>query len=214
MTLLLVKGQPFPAVLGEPFGGGFFAGYISHTADGNPTHCLIVAPRATGASGGSYPITTSLKWKTSQTTTAGTTSLFDGAANSASMNDASHPAAQFCEALNIGGFTDWYLPALYELDIAYENLKPNTTSNNSSYGINPYSVPKRTLNRTAGAPARTFVAAFQSGGAEAFAANYHWASTENNATSALYVFFTDGLQGASIKDDPNAQVRAFRRIAI
>jgi hypothetical protein len=30
-----------------------------------------------------------------------------------------HPAAEFCVNLSIGGHTDWYLPARYELDIAY-----------------------------------------------------------------------------------------------
>jgi hypothetical protein len=49
--LRLSRTQLIPAVIGEPWGGGYFAGYISHTADGNPTHALIVAPRsATGAS--------------------------------------------------------------------------------------------------------------------------------------------------------------------
>jgi hypothetical protein len=44
MSWQVTGKQKFPAVIGEPFGGGFFAGYISHTADGNPTHALIVAP--------------------------------------------------------------------------------------------------------------------------------------------------------------------------
>jgi hypothetical protein len=109
----------------------FFAGYISHTANSVATHALIVAPAATGASGTGYTITTNLQWKTTNTTTAGTTSSFDGAANSANMNNASHPAAQFCEGLSIGGYTDWYLPARYELEIAYYNLKPTTGSNNT-----------------------------------------------------------------------------------
>ena len=30
------------------------------------------------------------------------------------MNDANHPAAQFCEGLTIGGFSDWYMPAKNE----------------------------------------------------------------------------------------------------
>jgi hypothetical protein len=102
--------------------------------------------------------------------TSGTSSEYDGAANTANMADASHPAAQYCEGLSIGGYSDWYLPARYELDIAYENLKPTTTSNSTSWGINDYSVPKRTVNRTAGAPAQTSIAAFQTGGAEAFVA--------------------------------------------
>ena len=136
MSWVITGSQPFPAVIGEAFGGGYFAGYISHTADGNPTHALIVAPRATGATGTGYTLTTNLQWKTADTTTAGTTSDFDGAANTAAMVTAGitdHPAANFCVGLSIGGFTDWYLPARYELNIAYFNLKPNTGANNTEH---------------------------------------------------------------------------------
>jgi hypothetical protein len=192
-----------PAI-GAAYEGGFFAGYISHTDDGVATHALIVAPAATGATGTGYTLTTNKQWKTTNTTTAGTTSPFDGAANSANMNNASHPAAQFCEGLSIGGYSDWYLPARYELDIAYENLKPTTTSNNTSWGINPYSVPERTVNRTAGAPAQTSVAAFQSGGAEAFVADYHWSSTEDSSTGAWELGFNDGAQSSGDKNDTSA----------
>jgi hypothetical protein len=38
MSWLITPQQRIPTVIGEPFGGGYFAGYISHTADGNPTH--------------------------------------------------------------------------------------------------------------------------------------------------------------------------------
>jgi hypothetical protein len=72
----------------------------AHTADGNPTHALIVAPRATGATGTGYTLTTNLAWKTANTTTAGTTSSFDGAANTAAMvtaGIANHPAAQLLQ---------------------------------------------------------------------------------------------------------------------
>jgi hypothetical protein len=212
------QGIVLPAI-GAAFEGGFFAGTISHTADGVATHALIVAPAATGASGGYYTITTDLQWKTANTTTAGTTSSFDGAANSANMNDASHPAAQFCEGLSIGGYTDWYLPARYELDIAYENLKPTTTSNNTSSGINPYSVPERTVNRTAGAPAQTSVAAFQSGGAEAFVAitsfwGFHWSSTEFAGNKAWELDFTNGFQGGSFRKTSTKRTRAFRKLAL
>jgi hypothetical protein len=199
--------------IGDAFEGGFFAGLISHTDDGVATHALIVAPAATGASGTGYTITTNLQWKTTTTTTAGTTSPFDGAANSANMNNADHPAAQFCEGLSIGGYSDWYLPARYELDIAYENLKPTTDSNNTSWGINPYSVPERTVNRTAGAPAQTSVAAFQSGGAEAFVAADHWSSTENSSTAAWGLNFLNGGQTNFSKTN-NRRVRAFRKLAL
>ena len=33
MSWLISAKQYIPAVIGEPFGGGYFAGYISHTAD-------------------------------------------------------------------------------------------------------------------------------------------------------------------------------------
>lgn len=205
------------AAAGIPIGtsmeGGFFAGYISHTADGVATHVLIVAPAATGATGTGYTLTTNKQWKTTNTATAGTTSPFDGAANSANMNDANHPAAEFCETLSIGGYTDWYLPARYELDIAYENLKPTTTSNNTLWGINIYSVPARASNRTAGAPAQTSVAAFQSGGAEALVAGLHWSSTEDSSTTAWRLDCNDGTQFNRTKSF-SYRVRAFRKLAL
>lgn len=195
--------------IGEAVYGGFFAGFISHTANGLETHGLIVAPSASGYNG-QVP----LQWKTSNTGTAGTTSPFDGAINSANMNNASHPAAQYCEGLTIGGYSDWYLPARYELDIAYQNLKPTASSNSSAWGINPYSVPERTVNRTAGAPAQTSLAAFQDGGAEDFVADYHWSSTEVNSAGAWAVLLSTGLQTPTISKTNYVSVRAFRKFAL
>jgi hypothetical protein len=215
MSWVITGSQPFPAVIGEPFGGGYFAGYISHTADGNPTHALIVAPRATGATGTGYTLTTNLAWKTADTTTADTTSDFDGAANTAAMvtaGIADHPAANFCKNLSIGGFTDWYLPARYELDIAYFNLKPDTQANNTNWGSNIYSVPQRNSNYSAAYPAQTTVTAFNTS-AEAFAANLHWSSLAANATLGWAVFLSTGNQGVNNKT-VTSSVRAFRRIAL
>jgi hypothetical protein len=202
--------------LGVPTDGGFFAGLISHTADGNPTHALIVAPSATGATGTGYTLTTNPQWKTTQTITTGTTSPFDGAANTAAMvtaGIASHPAAQFCVNLSIGGYSDWYLPARLELDIAYYHLKPTTESNNTSWGINDYSVPKRTVNNTAGDPAQTSVTAFKNTGSEPFVAGGHWSSTEASTTLALRLSFSDGTQMGSFKTN-GLRVRAFRKLAL
>ena len=197
--------------IGDAYGGGFFAGLISHTDNGVATHGLIVAPSASGYNGQA-----TIHWKTSNTSTAGTSSDFNCSVNSANMNDASHPAAQYCEGLTIGGYSDWYLPARYELDIAYENLKPDTTSNSTSWGINPYSVPERTVNRTAGAPAQTSIAAFQAGGAEAFVADLHWSSTEYSATDAWGLYFSSGGQTNPNKGTPGYTfyVRAFRKFAL
>ena len=202
--------------IGTSMEGGFFAGYISHTANGVATHALIVAPRATGATGTGYTLTTNKQWKTSLTTTAGTTSAYDGAANTAAIvtaGIASHPAAQFCTGLSIGGYTDWYLPARMELEIAYYNLKPTTTSNSTSYGANAYSVPARGSNYTAGTPAQTTVTAFQTGNSEAFVAGDHYSSTEFSSTIAWRLNFTNGVQADSPKNDKR-RVRAFRKLAL
>ena len=202
----------FPAI-GAAYQGGFFAGYISHTANGVATHALIVAPAATGATGTGYTLTTDKQWKTANTTTAGTTSTFNGAANSANMNNASHPAAEFCEGLSIGGYTDWYLPARYELEIAYYNLKPTTDSNDTGSGINAYSVPARGSNYTVGTPAQTTVTAFKTGNSEAFVASDHWSSTEFSSTGAWRLFFGNGDQAGDAKSSTN-RVRAFRKLAL
>jgi hypothetical protein len=219
MTWQITGKQKFPAVIGEPFGGGFFAGYISHTADGNPTHALIVAPAATGATGTGYTLTTNLAWKVDTTDTVGTGSVFDGVANTAAMvtaGIANHPAAEFCVGLSIGGFTDWYLPAPAEMDIAYFNLKPTTTANvTNSNTFNLYSVPARSIPMSAGYPAQTQNTLFQSGGAEAFVANNHWASQQGSAGRSFICNYSGGAinQTGQTRTNTN-RVRAFRRIAL
>ena len=215
--VVLSKIQQYPAVLGEPWGGGYFAGYISHTANGVPTHALIVAPRETGATGYGYTLTTALAWKTANTATADTNSLFDGAANTAAMvaaGIADHPAAEFCVNLSIEGFTDWYLPSILELDIAYFNLKPDNTANNTSFGVNAYSVPERTLTFAAENPTQTYVTLFKSGGTQAFVADRHWSSYQPGPSGGRRLNFDTGFQFNNSKDNLAQAVRAFRRIAL
>ena len=200
---------------GDSLEGGFFAGYISHTANSVPTHALIVAPAATGATGTGYTLITMKQWKTTQTTTSGTSSEYDGAANSANMNNASHPAAQFCEDLSIGGYTDWYLPAPAELEIAYYNLKPSTVSNTTSWGGNAYSVPTRSGNYTSGNPSQTTVIAFQTCNSEAFIADRHWSSRENGATDGYLLSFQDGdPYSDGFTKTSSRRVRAFRKVSL
>jgi hypothetical protein len=197
------SGPPVP--IGDPFEGGFFAGQISTTGNGVATHNLVVAPLSSGQ--------TLDQWKTSNTSTAGTSSVIDGPTNSSNMNNASHPAAEFCEALTIGAFSDWYLPAQNELEVCYFNLKPGTTSNSTSSGINSNAVPARASNYTAGNPAQTSAAAFQTGGAEPFQTELYWSSTEASATSGANQYFSTGGQVSSSKDAVR-RVRAVRRVAV
>ena len=227
MSWVITGAQPFPAVIGEPFGGGYFAGYISHTADGSATHALIVAPRATGATGTGYTLTTNLKWADETVAVPASSALteanseFDGKVNTDLMmslianntySAGAFPAAQFCADLSIGGFTDWYLPARFELDIAYFNLKPSTATNSTSWGTNDYSVPKRTANNTLTYPQQTYVTTFNTS-TEAFVADTHWSSTEPSSTNAWRLNFTNGIQGNNAKT-LSIRVRAFRKLAL
>jgi len=215
MSWLITGKQYIPAVIGEAFGGGYFAGYISHTADGNPTHALIVAPRATGATGTGYTLTTAYQWKNAITTTSGTASTYDGVANTAAMVTAGisdHPAAEFCKNLTIGGFADWYLPSRYELDIAYFNLKPTTAANNTTVGINDYSVPKRGNLYTTSYPAQSGLTDFVTT-TQRFEASSHWSSTEGSSNGGFITSFSTGVSSNTVKTN-SLQVRAFRRIAL
>jgi hypothetical protein len=189
--------------IGQAYEGGFYAGQIG--VSGVATHNLVIGPLSSAQS--------TLKWKTTNTTTAGTDSVIDGPTNSANMNDASHPAAQFCEGLTIGGFSDWYMPAKNELEVCYFNLKPTTTSNNTASGTNTNAVPSRGSNYTSGTPAQTSAAAFQSGGSEAFAADYYWSSTETFADGAGLQNFNNGYQVNGYKNG-SYRVRAVRRVAV
>lgn len=208
--------------IGQFVGGGYFAGYISHTANGNPTHALIVAPNAQGSSGKSWALNqTAADGINYSTTTIGTTTPpaakdYDGLSNMALMNAigiSNFPAAEFCKNLTIGGFTDWYLPATFELEIAYFNLKPGKGDNLTNIGNNPYSVPRRDSNYSLTTPGQTVVEAFKIGGAEAFAtSNYYNASTEFNASVGAFRYFYNGSQ--AFTKTWVANTRAFRKIAL
>ena len=200
------SATPLPAI-GDSFGGGFFAGQISTAGNSIADYNLVVGPVASAQDN-------SIRWKLVNTTTAGTTSVINGPANSAAMNDVTHPAAQFCEGLTIGGFTDWYMPAKNELEVCYYNLKPATVNNDTSSGINANAVPARASNYTAGTPAQTSATNFQTTGAEDFAVSgYYWSSTEFSATNARSQAFYTGYQSYTYKNNYN-RVRAIRRVAV
>ena len=195
---------PLPA-LGSALGGGFFAGQISTAGNSIADYNLVVGPEASARSYG--------QWKTSNTTTAGTTSVIDGPTNSSNMNDASHPAAQFCEGLTIGGFSDWYMPARNELEVCYYNLKPSTANNTTAFGTNANAVPARASNYTLGIPTQTSATDFRDGNAESFGVFDFWSSTEQSATRAWLADFGGGYQYNQTKIS-GARVRAIRRVAV
>jgi hypothetical protein len=216
-----------PTVIGEAFGGGFYAGKI---VQGGTTYYLIVAPLASGESA------TTLQYKnTNDAAPAATQTLNNGSAATAAMvaagNSTVYPAAHFCNNLTIGGFSDWYLPARDELELCYRNLKPTTDANSTSNrGLSAYTYPEGNdvsadtmgINRnsdptgaayTSGNPAQTSVSAFQTGNTEAFAADFYWSSSELSATDAWRQDFVNGFQSTSNKNGFR-RVRALRRLAV
>jgi len=207
-TIIGVNPPPTaPTTIGQAFGGGFFAGQISTAGNGIADYYLVIAPVASGQDN-------SKQWKTNVTSTTGTSSAIDGPTNSANMNDASHPAAQFCEGLTIGGFSDWYMPAKNELEVCYYNLKPTTDGNLTNSGTNINAVPSRGSNYTTGTPAQTSATDFKSGGAEAFTAASYWCSTQASASSAWRGDFSNGLQSNGYLKPQGLRVRAVRRVAV
>ena len=192
--------------IGQALGGGYYAGQISTVGNSVADYNLIVGPVASAQSA-------SVQFKIVNTTTAGTSSVIDGPANSAAMNDVTHPAAQFCEGLTIGGFTDWYMPAKNELEVCYYNLKPTTTNNSTTSGINTNAVPSRSSYYTSGTPAQTSATDFKDTGTEDFATGGYWASTENSATKAWVQYFNSGYENDLTKTTSKS-VRAIRRVAV
>lgn len=202
-------GPPPPTVIGQAYGGGYYAGQIG--ISGVATHYLIVGPVASAES-------SSKQWKNVATATTGADSVIDGPQNTADMvadgNATVYPAAHFCNDLVIGGYTDWYMPAKNELEVCYYNLKPTTTSNNTSSGTNTNAVPSRGSNYTAGTPAQTSAADFKDTGAEDFStAKEYWSSSEFSATAAWNQSFSNGIQNQNSKYDLY-RVRAIRRVAV
>lgn len=199
-----------PTVIGESFGGGFYAGQIG--VSGVATHYLIIGPAASAQS-------SPLAYKIVNTATVGADSVIDGPQNTADIVadgiSTVYPAGHFCNDLVIGGYSDWYLPAINELEVCYYNLKPTASSNITSVGINPNAVPARSSNYTSGTPAITSATAFQSTGAEAVSTgNYTWSSTEGSATGAGMKFFANGQQLPDVVKNYAANVRAIRRIPV
>jgi hypothetical protein len=193
--------------IGAAYQGGFFAGQISTAGNGIADYNLVIAPKSSGQN-------SSKQWKTSDTSTAGTSSVIDGPTNSSNMNNASHPAAEFCEALTIGGFSDWYLPAKNEFEVCYFNLKPNTQNNSITSGTNTNAVPSRGSNYTAGTPAQTAATDFQDSNTEALSGSFHWTSTESSATQGWNQDPFNGAQGFVYGKTTSFFVRAVRRVAV
>ena len=198
-------GNPAPSGIGAAFGGGYYAGSISTAGNDVADFYLVVGPMSSAKS--------NKQWKTSNTG-GDPTSVIDGPTNSSTMNSAVYPAAEFCEGLTVGGFSDWYMPARNELEVCYYNLKPTTDINVTGSGTNANAVPSRG-NYSTGDPAQTSAADFKDTGTEDFTANTYWSSTQNPSYSSYgrTQSFSSGQQSNAAKT-ANYNVRAIRRVAV
>ena len=203
--------RSFGRAIGSPYEGGYYAGQISTAGNGIADYNLVVGPKSS---------TDTMKQFRTAFLGGDPTSVIDGPANSSTMNNASHPAAEFCEGLTVGGFSDWYLPAKNELEVCYYNLKPTTADNYTSSGINANAVPARASNYTAtGAPFQTSATDFQTGGSEFFGSGAsYWTSTQSagNPIGADGQYFGSGASGYQVGTGKttNYKVRAIRRVAV
>jgi hypothetical protein len=173
------SGTPVASLpaIGAAYEGGYYGGLISQSMNGVATHALIIAPKATGQS--------IRACKTTGTATTGASSTFDGWANSNAANDAAHPATQWARGLSIATFSDWYIPALFELEILYRRFKPDGSEGNvTTHGANPYAVPA-SANYTFSSPAQTAFPLFAIGGAQEFLAGGMGTSTRFAPKRAL-----------------------------
>ena len=199
---------------------------------------VIVAPKASGEHAG-----IALKNANTALPTACQT-LTEGFAATQAMRDADtstvYPAAHWACNLNIGGRTDWYIPARDELELCWRNLKPTTAANyvtanrptaarfnyanNGSYGdtanthgTNNNSSPTGAAY-TASVPGQAAATAFRTGGAEAyeFGSAYYWSSSDYSASLAWLQYWGSsypGHQGSNGKAQAY-RVRAVRRSII
>lgn len=199
---------------------------------------VIAAPKSSGENAG-----IALKNANTALPTASQT-LTEGWLSTEAMRVAgdstAYPAAYWARGLNIGGRTDWYIPARDELELGWRNLKPTTDSNyvtadrptaasyvygnNGSYGdvaathgTNNNSAPVGAAY-TAGVPAQTVAAAFRTGGAEAFTygSSYYWSSSDYSASFAWGQLWDSSYPGYQSYNGKTAafRVRAVRRSII
>ena len=169
-------------------------------------HRVIVAPKASGENAG-------IVLKNANTAfPAACQTLTEGLTATQAMRDADtstvYPAAHWARSLNIGGRTDWYIPARDELELCWRNLKPVTDSNYvtvnrptaqsfdykrdgsygdgaATHGTNNNSSPTGAAY-TASSPAQAAATAFRSGGVEAFefGVAFYWSCSEYSAALA------------------------------
>lgn len=222
------------APLSELFGkfvedaGGYYAGNMQQD-DG--IYALILSPKELGE-------IHDAKWKWDITASTGTTSRYNGWSNTIAQDNSQHPVFQWVRSLSVNGFDDWYVPAIYELELATRLLKPSTRDNltgNRTYlglnedtvcrGYNPKSIPAGSCYSSS-LPMKTDAELFVDGGTQSFENSnvnddtYYWSSTEFTSAYPGYAWAIDmyslggwGMRKTNV-DAPHHYTRAVRRVKL
>jgi len=229
-----------PANIGSAYAGGFLVGVIDTIAgtinsqDDYQTgerYALVVSPKSLEG--------TNVAWDSQDRTgEAGSFTRWDGLSsteNILSKNDTSYEAFEHIRSIRSSdpvpsdGGSDWYFPAMDEMEIIYRNLKAVDANNatggfnltfpgSQDYGVNPSSDPTGSAY-TASDPSQTSVTDFQNGGAEAVDLATYFASTDvdENSLAITQDFQTTGRglgsQGPGSKGG-TFTVRPVRRIPV
>lgn len=171
--------------IGQPFGGGFFSG-ITRDPDTGKRYLNITA-------GAEHELVGA--WGEYGEKIEGADSFTNSRANTEAMAAAGSELAQKVLTLDIGGFTDWAIPARDVQELQYRHFKPTTEENWAGRrdGDNPNSEPVGQLYSEE-SPVQSALAAFQKGGAEAFRDTWYWSSSQRSADFAFGMGFDDGGQ--------------------
>lgn len=174
--------------IGQAYGGGFVTGF--YRQDGQ-AFMLITAGAAPELEG---------EWGEYGVTIEGADSFTDGRANTVAMAAAGSELAKKVLALEIGGHSDWAIPARDQQELQYRNFKPTSAENYclGRDGDNPNSLPIGMLY-TKELPTKTSVGAFRDGGSEAFRPTWYWSSSQRSANDAFFMYFVDGYQDFTVK---------------
>ena len=241
-----------PANIGTSVNGGFLVGVIDTVAgtidsqDDYQTgerYALIVAPKDYEGGRDSSPAsglpTGDLMWDSQDRTgQSGSVTRWNGLESTNSIlakNDSSYEVFEFIRSLRqnypapADGGSDWYLPAMDELELIYRNLKPVTADNytdnqtrtfpgSQDVGFNPSSDPTASAY-TASNPSQTSVTAFQNGGSESVDLERYWSSTDADEGGRAWRqdFTNSGLEGNQVakgKAFTSRSVRPVRRVPL
>lgn len=233
-----------PANIGEPYAGGYLAGVIdtiqgtingADTYQSGERYALIVSDKDLESEAG-------VLWDTrgvSAPSEPGCKTRWNGLAATnailAKNDDGTYPIFGHIRSIRtsnpapaVTGGSDWYIPAMDELEPQYRNFKPTEMGNSMFFstlsfpgeqqaGQNPSSDPVGGVYSNALEPFQTSIVAFKEGGDQALDLPRYWSATDADegglAWTQTFTGFGDlGGQTANSKDVVFTGVRPVRRV--